>query len=369
MKARQGFWTGFAMLGMAVVMTPALACTGGALTAKDGGVVVGRTLEFGKPLDSQLAVWPAGSKFTGATQSGNNGLAFTSKYGFIGATVGTIYDQILDGLNEKGLNVGLFYFPGYAEYQEATPENLAKGLSPGQISTWILANFASVEEIKENIDRIAALPVKLDVIGIVPDVHFKVQDASGKAITIEPIGGELKVHDNPVRVLTNSPDFTFMLTNLNTYLNLSPGFPKPKKIGNLELAPFGMGGGAVGMPGDFTAPSRFVRMTFFTQNVPEQTDTTAAVATLFHLLNNFDIPYGADQPPPGSAENYDEFTTWTAVSDLKKLQYHWKTYGHQSVRVIDLREALTQAGDLMIHRDMGPQGPTDISHSTPVGMK
>jgi len=160
-----------------------------------------------------------------------------------------------------------------------------------------------------------------------------------------------------------------MLTNLNNYVNLSAGYPKPQQIGDLKLQPFGMGAGAVGMPGDFTPPSRFVRMTFFTQNVPEQPTTEAAVSTLFHLLNNFDIPYGSSEPPPGSAENQDEITTWTAVSDLHKLHYHWKTYGHQSVRVFDLHEALQQAGGKMLAREMGPQAATSVSPSTPVGMK
>jgi choloylglycine hydrolase len=369
MSLRLAVFYRLAMLAMAFSGGTALACTGGALTAADGGVVVGRTLEFGIPLDSQLAVWPAGSSFRGTTESGNDGFAFTSKYGFIGATASTIYDQIIDGMNEKGLNIGLFYFPGYAEYAAPTPANLAKGLSPGQVSTWILAMFASVDEVKANIDQIAALPVKLDLLGSVPPVHFKVQDASGKAITIEPIGGTLRVTDNPVRVLTNSPDFQFMMTNLNAYLNLSPGYPQSHTIGDHTFAPFGMGGGAVGLPGDFTPPSRFVRMTFYTQNVPQQPDTTAAVSTLFHILNTFDIPYGSVRPPAGTAESDAEITTWTSVSDLKQLQYHWKTYGHQSVRMIDLREALHQAGGQMLHREMGPQSATDVSPSTPVGMK
>lgn len=360
--------------GLAIVSatfgSPAsLACTGGALTAKDGGTVVGRTLEFGTSLDSQIAVWPKGSKFTGSTPSGNNGVQYAAKYGFMGATVGNHFDMIVDGLNEKGLNAALFYFPGYADYTKATPENTPKGLAPGQLATWILANFASVDEVKANIDQIALLAVELDLLKAVPDVHFKVQDASGKAITIEPVGGKLKVYDNPVRVLTNAPGFDFHLTNLNNYLNISSSYLKPRKIGDLTLEPFGMGGGAVGLPGDITPPSRFLRMVFYTQNVPQQPSSQAAVSTLFHLLNNFDIPYGSSLPPPGTAETDPEITTWTAVSDLKNLQFHWKTYGHQDVRFIDLKQALKEAGNQMISRDMGPQSADSVSPSTPATMK
>ena len=361
--------TGLAIVSATLGGSAALACTGGALTAKDGSTVVGRTLEFGTSLNSQLVVWPQGSSFTGTTPTGDNGIKFESKYGFIGATVDKNYDMIVDGLNEKGLNAGLFYFPGYADYTKATPENTSKGISPAQFVTWVLSNFATVDEVKANIDKIAVLPVTLDLLKEVPDVHFKIQDATGKAITIEPVGGEMKVYDNPVRVLTNSPGFDFHLTNLNNYLNITSSYLGPKKVGDLTLQPFGMGGGAVGLPGDITPPSRFLRMVFYTQNVPQLPNSEAAVSTLFHLLNNFDIPFGSSQPPPGTAETEPEITTWTSVSDLRKLQFHWKTYGQQNVSVVDLRQALSDAGDKMLTREMGPQSSDSVSPSTPVTMK
>ena len=361
--------TGLAIVSATLGGQSALACTGGALTAKDGSTVVGRTLEFGTSLNSQIVVWPQGSSFQGTTPSGNDGIKFDAKYGFMGATADTNYDMVVDGLNEKGLNAAIFYFPGYADYTEATAQNKAKGIAPTQLVTWILANFATVDEVKANIDQVAVLPVVLDLLKAVPDVHYKVQDATGKAITIEPVGGKLKVYDNPVRVLTNAPGFDFHLTNLNNYLNITSSYLGPKKVGDLTLQPFGMGGGGVGLPGDITPPSRFLRMVFYTQNVPAQPNSEAAVSTLFHLLNNFDIPYGSSQPPPGTAETEPEITTWTAVSDLRKLQFHWKTYGHQNVRFIDLRQALAQAGDKMLTREMGPQTADSVSASTKVTMK
>jgi choloylglycine hydrolase len=360
-----------ALAAMLVANQPALACTGGALIAKDGGVAVGRTLEFGEPLNSVLAVWPAGSEFTGLTPSGKNGLQWKTKYGFIGPTAATSYDMVLDGLNDQGLNVGLFYFPGYAQYAEATPENAAKGMSPPQVTAWILGNFATVAEVKANIGKIALLPVPLALIGgIVPDLHIKVQDPSGECIVIEPRGGELVVHENPVRVLTNAPEFPWMLTNLNNYLDMSASYPANQKIGNLELSPFGMGGGSRGLPGDFTPPSRFVRMAFYLQNALPQASTGEAVGTLFHFLNNFDIPPGAAMPPAGTSEKFPDYTSWTVVSDLAKKHYHFKTYGNPNVRVVDLAQALKAAGDKMVTVDMGPQDhdsftPSEVVVVTP----
>jgi choloylglycine hydrolase len=358
-----------ALTGLLTANTPAIACTGGALTAKDGSVAVGRTLEFGKPLDSVLAVWPAGSEFTGVTPTGANGITWKSQYGFTGPTVATYHDQLLDGINDQGLAVGLFYFPGFAQYAEATPENTAKGLSPGQITAWILSHCANVAEVKEKIGQVAMLPVVLDVIGIVPDLHIKVQDPTGACIVIEPRGGELKVYDNPVRVLTNSPEFPWHLTNLNNYLNITAGYPAGKKIGDLSLAAFGMGGGAIGLPGDFTPPSRFVRMAFFLQNAEEQASSEQAVSTLFHFLNNFDIPPGAAMPPAGTSEKYPDYTSWTIVADLAKKHYHWKTFGNQNIRVIDLAQALAAAGDKKATVEMGPQSSDSFTPSTLVEVK
>ena len=358
-----------AIAGICIAQTQARACTGGALIAKDGGVAVGRTLEFGEPLDSVLAIWPAGSEFTGTTSTGNNGLKWKTKYGFLGPTAGTHHDMLIDGLNDQGLNVGLFYFPGYAQYSEATPENVAKGMAPAQIAAWILGNCATVADVKEKIDSVALLPVVLDIIGIVPDLHIKVQDPTGACITIEPRGGELKVYDNPVRVLTNAPEFPWHLTNLNNYLDLSAAYPASKKIGDLTLSPFGMGGGSFGLPGDFSPPSRFVRMVFFLTNAEVQQTTDEAVGTMFHFLNNFDVPPGAAIPPAGTSEKFADYSSWTTVADLKKKHYHWKTYGNQNIRVVDLAQALKAAGNKMVTVEMGPQANDSFTRSETVLVK
>jgi choloylglycine hydrolase len=355
------------LLSLALGIHTANACTGVAVTSSDGGVVVGRTLEFGESLDSNVIVWPAGSVFIGETPSGP-GVKFTSKYGFIGATAANHLDFIIDGFNEKGLNVGLFYFPGYAQYEKPTADNLKRGISPGQFATWVLANFATVAEVRQNLDQISVLPVVVDLLKAVPDAHFKIQDASGECLVVEPVDGKLKAYENPVRVFTNSPGFEWHLTNLNNFLDLSSTYPVTKSVGNRKFSPFGMGAGSVGIPGDFTPPSRFVRMAFFSQNLAKPPTTTAAVSSLFHLLNTFDIPAGSAKPPAGTAEGSPDYTTWTSVSDLKKLQFHWKTFGNPTPRVIDLAQALKTAGDKPIHMSMGPQGPDAVSTSAPVAM-
>ncbi len=357
-----------ALLGISTAPLRSEACTGGALTAADGSVVVGRTLEFGQPLDSQIAIWPAGSRFSGSSTSGAP-LRYRSRYGFVGATAATHSDMLIDGLNEKGLNVGLFYFPGYAQYTPAAQARSGRILAPAQITAWILGNFATTEEVKAQIGSIDLTPQVMDLIGIVPDMHIKVQDAAGRSIVIEPRGGRLVVHDNPTRVLTNAPTFDWHLTNLNNYVTLMQAYPAPKTIGapgagQITLKPFGMGGGGAGLPGDFTPPSRFVRMVYFTQGAAQPANANQAAFNLFHILNNFDIPYGVTQPPKGTSETDADFTTWTSVSDLKQLRFSWRTYGDPQVKTVDLRQALNATRGQMRLLPMGPQRPTDSSPST-----
>lgn len=339
------------------------ACTGIGLTTKDGGAVIGRTLEFGAPPNSDVIVYPAGSNFQTKTPKGE-GIKFTSKFGFCGATGFGDDTLILDGMNEKGLVVGLFYFPGYAEYAEATDENLAKGMGPETVPAWLLSNFATVEEVRKAIDQIAVLPVVLPALKEVPGIHLKVEDSSGECIVIEPRGGKMQISENPVRVLTNAPEFSWHLTNLNNYLNQTSEYPKNLEINGLQLSPIGMGAGMVGIPGDFTPPSRFVRMVFFSQSLSEQPDTTSAVAAIFHLLNNFDIPVGVARPPAGTAESDADFTPWAAVADTKEGKYYWRTFGDQNIRHIDLEKALADAGDSTRKVFMGAQDPVFQLQST-----
>jgi choloylglycine hydrolase len=343
----------------ALLIQPCIACTGLSIQATDGGMVTGRTLEFGADPQSQIVVFPAGTEFVGTVPKGT-GLKFKSLYGFAGANGFGVHDAIIDGLNEKGLYVGLFYFPACAKYMEPTQDNNAKGLAPWEFGTWVLANFSTVDEVNTAIAKIALVPTYLNTLKEVPPAHYKIQDAKGHCIVVEPTDGQLKVYDNPVWAMANSPEFPWHLTNLNNYIHLSAVYPASKTIRGLSLAPFGMGGGLVGLPGDFTPPSRFIRIATYLQNLQPQETTAKAVKTAFHLLNNFDLPPGSNNPPAGTAESYSDYTAWTTVSDLKNLQFHWKTFDDQRVRFIDLNKVLAKAGSESLTMEMGDQSQEDM---------
>jgi choloylglycine hydrolase len=338
------------------------ACTGIQLIAKDGGVVAARTLEFGIDLRSDVLVVPAGARMSGSMPDGSKGIDYTTKYGMAGAN-GFGLPIIIDGINDQGLYVGLFYFPGYAGYARATAENRARCLAPQEYGSWLLGNFSSVEEVKANFDKVVIVPVVVAQIKQAPPVHFVVHDRAGKTVVIEPIDGRLKIYDDPLGVMANSPTFDWHMTNLSNYINLSVLNVPPVQLSGLKLAQFGQGSGLHGLPGDYTSPSRFVRAAVFSQSAIPSDNTRDEVLQAFHILNAFDIPLGAVRASEDGGM-IAEYTTWTSAADLKDLTWSFRTYHDQSIRSVELRAALAAANGRMRTIPMDSHQPVqDVSTS------
>ncbi len=310
------------------------ACTGLKLVAKDGSIVHGRTLEFGIPLDSSIALVPRGYRFVGTTPQGP-GLAYTTKYAALGAV---LFDEIaiLDGINEKGLAVGTFFFPGFAKYATISKKNQHQALSASEFPHWVLTQFTSIEEVKNGLKNVFIAPTLVGGWGSEPPpFHYIVYDLSGKCLVIEPINGELATYDNPLGVLTNSPTFDWHLTHLRNFINLRAENAPAITIDGITFAPFGQGSGLVGLPGDFTPPSRFVRAALFSSTAIPSENAKQAVLQAFHLLNQFDIPVGSVRSADQGTIHTD-YTMVTCVRDPKNLHYYFKTYEDQNIRMLDL---------------------------------
>ncbi len=334
--------------GTLFLSSAAEACTGIRLIADDGTVVHARTLEFAVDLQSDVLVSPRGFARVGLTPDGQDGLKWKAKYASVGAN-GVGLPILIDGVNEAGLAAGLFYFPTTAGYPAYTPADAGKTIAPWQLGSWLLDNFASVDEVKANIGSILVAETVLKQWGFSPPVHAVVHDASGKSITIEYVAGKLNVYDNPLGVLTNSPAFDWHMTNLRNYVNFSLDSHPPIKLGAVKLEPFGQGSGMLGMPGDFTPPSRFVRAVAFSQSVLKPKTGDEAVLSAFHILNNFDIPKGsareAEKDEHGNI--LADYTLWTAASDLKTKRYFFRTYDDSRIRMVDLTKMNLDAKDLV----------------------
>lgn len=345
----------------AIALHPPLdACTGLKLTAKNGEVVHGRTLEFGVPIETSVAFIPRDYAFTGKTPRGP-GLKYRSKYGVVG-TIAYNYPAIMDGINEKGLAIGTFYFPGYASYPQITAENEKKALSPVDFPNWILTQFASLDEVKQGLNSVVIAPTLSQGWGNTPPpFHYIVYDKSGNALVIEPLNGKLVVYGNPMGTFTNSPTFDWHMANLRNYINLSPVNAKPLALNSVELAPFGQGSGLVGMPGDFTPPSRFVRATILSATAVPSNNAEEGVFQAFHILNQFDIPIGAARQVAPGGTIHSDYTLVTTVKDPQALKYYFKTYEDQAVKVVDLKKFNLSGKDLKQTRTNGSEKAKDIS--------
>ncbi|MDR3476533.1 MAG: choloylglycine hydrolase family protein [Gammaproteobacteria bacterium] len=337
------------------------ACTGIQLKAKDGSIINGRTVEFGLNLNLSGLVIPRNYRFQGTLPDGTPGLTYTSKYAVMG---GGMFGEIAvsDGMNEKGLAMGDFYFPNYAGYAAVTADNKAKALSPTEFSNWVLTQFATVDEVKAGVKSVVIVGTTPKGWPVLPPFHYVVYDKSGKSVVIEPINGELKVYDNPVGVLTNSPSFDWHMTNLASYINLSPINAPPVKVDGMKLQQFGEGSGMHGLPGDFTPPSRFVRAAIFSSAAIPADNAEQAVFQAFHILNQFDIPFGSVR----AVENkmmIPEYTLATIVRDPQNLKLYFRTFEDQTIKVIDLKSFDLDAKQVKKISMQGKQQVVDISKS------
>lgn len=316
------------------------ACTGFEVRNADGTVVQGRTLEFGVEVDSAPAFVPRKYAFTGSLPDGGTGMKYTSKYACTGSICyGNL--ALMDGMNERGLSVGAFYFPTCAGYAALTDANKAIALSPAELPNWILTQFSTLDEVRSAIEAgsVAVVPTPVNGWGpVTPPLHYIVYDKAGKSIVIEPVGGRLLIYDNPIGVITNSPGFDWQITNLRNYINLSAGNVPPMNMEGHELLPFGQGTGMHGLPGDFTPPSRFVRAAFISVNALPAPDAAHGVYLLFHLMNNFDIPLGIARSTDSTGKLYCDYTQFTAVRDPVNLCYYFRTFKDQTIRKIDMKQ-------------------------------
>ena len=170
-------------------------------------------------------------------------------------------------------------------------------------------------------------------------LHYLVTEPSGKAVVIEYLNGDLKLFDAPLGVITNSPTYDWHEINLRNYLNLSAVALPSRKIEEMNFAPLGGGSGMIGLPGDFTPPSRFVRAVAFSKSARSTPTGEETVYELFRILDNFNVPLGAAE---GEGEDKTKgmrsSTLWTSVWDTKNLVMYYHTQNNRRVRQVDLKK-------------------------------
>jgi len=324
------------LLGVLMLTSSVDACTGLQVKTEDGVYISGRTLEFGVFLPTSVITVPRGYTFRGQTPMGD-GKVWKTKYASAGIIIAD-NEVILDGINEKGLSVGMFYLPGYATYSDTTAKNKNISMSASDFNQWMLSQFATVEEVRKAVENNEVALTKVLTPGFPPQVqpfHFLISDKSGKSLVVEPINGKLVVYDNPVGVLTNAPTFDWHMTNLKNYVNLRAENPKDVKINGEVVNSLGQGTGMLGLPGDYTPPSRFVRAVAFSSTAIPEKNAQRGVYQVFHLLNNFDIPVGLARTVH-NGHIYSDYTMLTTARDSKNLRFYYKTYEDQTIKMVDI---------------------------------
>ena len=326
---------------LVILMTGALglpqaqACTGITLQTTDSQIVTARTIEWAaEPLNAMYVVVPRGQKQRSWLPDGTlHGKNFTADYGYVGIAVEND-EFIMEGINEAGLGAGLFYFPQYGQYPPYDPQLKQQSISDMQLVAWALSSFATIDELQSAISSIRVITTDSRA----STVHWRFTEPSGRQVVLEIVNQQFHFHENPLGVLTNAPDFSWHLTNLNNYVNLSSGSVNHRQIGSLSLNAFGGGSGLHGLPGDMTPPSRFVRAAFFQSTAPRLQDEDATVMQAFHLLNHFDIPVGLQYTDPREVPNMPSATQVTIASDLRNQRLYFRTMYDSSIRCIDLKQ-------------------------------
>lgn len=335
-------------------------CTSTKIVAQNGAVVCGRTLEFAQHINSQILMIPRNYAYKGTGPSGEfDGLEWKTRYAAVGANAENLIG-LVDGVNEKGLAGGLFYFPEYAKYQKVSQEQSKQSIAPWELLTWILTNCATIEEVKQHLPIIKVSDTIFKPWGIIPPLHAIIHDVSGKSIVIEYLSGELHITDNPLGVLTNAPSFDWHMINLKNYLNLTPLNISSVELKDIRLTALSQGSGMLGLPGDFTSPSRFIRMAAYTESLVSSKTEGDARRTLFHMLNLFDIPFGSVRQKENGHIHY-EFTQWTSVSDLVNRRYYISTYENRAIQMVDLMKMDLESQEPIVITIEHPETIRDIT--------
>lgn len=344
------------------MVSSAEACTGITFrVSPDPGSVTyafqARTMEFGADVTGwRLVSVPRGHAYASCRMnscggSGVMGFAWTSKYQFVGMSPARpnlpVIDEVTDGINEKGLACGGFYNVGFAQYNPKPASG--KALSNTDLVSWILSNFATVKEVREALMQKMVDVTQLIVLGkngkplcdssTCPQLQYAVTDESGESIVIGFADGEAKIYDS-IGVVTNNPSYDWHVTNIRNYIGLQAQSRENAVFNSITFNKLGNGTGAVGLPGDFTPPSRFIRAMFFLSTaMPVKQGPDEAVARAFRILNQFDIPEGSiiATSPTGKGEIQDS-TAWTSLSDLKRRRYYFHSQTDRTMRMIDLNK-------------------------------
>lgn len=334
-----------ASLSAALVFAPltSQACTAVNIIAKDGSVVAGRTMEWAYDMKWQLTANPKGALIvlSAPSQMHLPSTTLSSKYAFAGISPGILPGPpaYLEGQNEAGLAISGNFLPGFTEYQAVTPQD-KNYVSILNLGGFILGMFGTVKELRNELPKYKVWfdPNEVKGLPTPPWLHFALTDRSGDSIVIEFVKGQMVIHNNLAGVLTNAPTYDWHLNNVRNYLSLTPTATASVSVGKTNVTELGQGGGLIGLPADYTPPSRFVRTAYLKQFAFQPSNSLDAMALTGHILNNVDIPTGVARSTDGK-QVVSDYTQWVNLKDLKNNRMKIASYASRTNFIeIDLNQ-------------------------------
>lgn len=304
-------------------------CTALYFQAPHGDCYFGRTMDFSYPLAPQLYMLPKG--YTWNNQANTHTIQNLYTVLGIGQNIHPVI--LADGVNDRGFCAAALYFPGYAVYDPIPEKSEGKiPIAALELVNFLLGQCACVPQAAALLKAITMIGVTDSITKSVAPLHWIISDKDGQCMTIEKTRSGLHFIENPIGVLSNSPDFLWHMTNLNNYMNISPSQNENAQWGTVTLSPFGQGQGSAGLPGDYTPPSRFVRAAWLKSHVPIPSDNNGALITAFHIMESVTIPMGAVI----TQKNTPDYTQYTAFINLSRQEYYYKTYDNSTITTLPM---------------------------------
>lgn len=288
----------------------------------------GRNLDLEKDYGERVVITPRNYPFRFRYIESIN-----SHYGMIGmAVVINKYPLYFEGTNEKGLSIAGLNFPENAVYYDLVQEK--QNIAPFELIPYLLGKCASIEEVKKLLSSMNIVHCNFSEELPVSPLHWLISDRDS-SITLECTKDGMKVYENPFGVLTNNPAFDYHLMNMNNYMGLYEGAAANKLSCNLTLKNYSLGMGALGLPGDFSSSSRFVKTVFVKEKSICNGEERESINQFFHILQAAAMPKGCVMLPNGEYE----YTRYSCCCDTDTLVYYYTTYENRIIRKAALNES------------------------------
>ncbi len=265
----------------------------------------------------------------------------SNHYAIIGmAYVDMDYPLYYDAINEKGLAMAGLNFPDNAYYYEE--KKSYDNIAPFEFIPWILSQCATIEEAKKLLNKINICKIDFSEYLRVSPLHWIISDKNN-SITVECVKEGIKIYDNPVGVLTNNPTFDIQLFNLNNYMNLSVEAPINNFSKKLDLKTYSRGMGAMGLPGDLSSASRFVKATFTKMNSISGNSESESISQFFHILGSVDQQRGCVH----MGDDKYEITIYSSCCNLDKGIYYYTTYENSQITGVNMHNENLDSDELI----------------------